>query len=98
MGPMVRFHWALVSTVNPSTKQPPGQRTNAGFKSATIRARSGRSPFGRFLKVFAGNNETKSSQTVPLDPRVKTNCAFGSEPRAFRVHSYLCQDLPETEL
>src|SRR6185295_13168792 len=98
MGPRVRFHWARVSTVKPSTKQPPGQRTNAGFRSAIIRARSGRRPFGRFIKVFEGNSETKSSQTVPTDPRVKTNCAFGSEPRALSLHSYFCHDFPETDL
>src|SRR5713101_8020618 len=59
--------------VPPSTTHPPGKRTNPGFNSASICARSGRSPFGRPLKVFAGNSDTMSNQiegTAPPNARM----------------------------
>src|SRR5438105_849114 len=98
MGPSVFFHCARLSIVIPSTKHPPGQRTNAGLSEAIMFARSGRRPLGRFLKVLAGKSETKSSQTVPLEPNVSTNCALGSEPVAVNLASYLRQVSPVTVL
>src|SRR5215211_359325 len=95
MGPMVFFHCGRVSTAIPSTKQPPGQRTKAGLRSPIIWARSRRRLFGRFLKVRSGNNETKSSQTVPVEPKVRTNRALASEPFAVSRHSYLRHASPD---
>lgn len=61
----------------PSTTQPPGKRTKPGFRSAIICAIAGRKPLGRSLKVRAGNNETRSNQTLPLDRAEIANREFG---------------------
>ena len=44
---------------------PPGKRTNCGFRSAITSARSLRSPFLRPMKVFCGKREMKSILIVP---------------------------------
>src|SRR5262245_30640542 len=77
--------------VMPSAKQPPGPRMKPGFRSATICASSGFRPLGRFLKVFAGKSETKSSQTAPGDPNVSAKRAFGSAEVARSVAEYFFQ-------
>src|SRR5665213_501358 len=88
---MVRFQSGALWISIPSTKQPPGQRTNAGFKSAIYCARSGLNPLGRFLNVLAGNNDTKSSHTVPGLLNASTNFAFLSPFNAFNVALYFSQ-------
>ena len=43
-----------VCIMSPSTQQPPGNRTNDGFRPSSISARSGRRPLGRSFHVFFG--------------------------------------------
>src|SRR5688500_18384796 len=76
--------WMLM----PSTKQPPGQRTNAGLRSAMYSARSLRNPLRLFLKALAGNNETKSTHTVPLLSNDRPNFALDTVSEGFNVQLY----------
>ena len=64
--------------MSPSTQQPPGKRTNAGFNPASISARSGRRPFGRCFQVCLGKSDTMSSQNVPARLVLMTKRALGS--------------------
>ncbi len=93
-GPNVRFQLAALSILMPSTKHPPGQRTKAGFRSARYCARSRRMPLGRPLKVCRGKRDTKSSQTVPVLPKLITNFALRSDPIGFSVQVYFFQLIP----
>ena len=69
--------------MSPSTQHPPGKRTKAGFNPASISARSGRKPFGRFFHVCLGKSDTMSSQKVPGRLALMTSRAFGSVALAF---------------
>ena len=79
--------------MSPSTQQPPGKRTNAGFNPASISARSGRKPFGRFFQVCLGKSDTMSSQNVPGWLALMTSRALGSVALAFNESRYCFQSV-----
>ena len=64
---------------------------NAGFISASSCARSGRSPFDLFLKVFSGKSEITSNANFPVVVASITNDAVSKLALAKRVDVYFCQ-------
>ena len=79
--PIVFFQRYALSILSPSTQQPPGNRTNAGFSAASISHRSGRRPWS--FQVFAGKSETMSRSTVPAAAARSARRACGSVALAF---------------
>src|SRR5688572_13441476 len=90
---MLCFQLGVLATLMPSTKQPPGQRTKAGRRSAIYFARSFRRPFFRSLNVLVGNSDTTSSHTVPAPPNEITKRALGSVFVAVNVVTYFFHSL-----
>src|SRR3954451_8047774 len=75
--PTVFFQLYILSTVSPSTQQPPGKRKKAGFKAWMDSARSTRSPWS--CQVWLGISETISRNNMPLPAPDRTSLALGSE-------------------
>src|SRR4051812_33228292 len=99
MGPIVCFQFGALSMVMPSTKQPPGQRMNAGLRSAMYCAISFRKPLLRFLNVCCGNSDTKSTHSMPVLSKANTNFAFLQEAVAVSTVLYFFHDaLPFTAI